>query len=172
MCLSSSITTEVFSSLTSVSAIPDRVFVLTSAVSNNVYHRRLHSTSAMMIRLYSPRGVPMREVANPLGVSLGFVHTMVWCHQRFIVTNPPPRFCGRHRVLDGGDLSSIRAITDAQPFIHLDELHEHRPAAVHGVQVSLASRIFDPLIPWHLKAMSRVCTRTNAKTRTQFEEWR
>jgi len=81
----------------------------------------------------------MREVATLLDVSLGFVHSVVSCHQRFgQVTDPRLRFNGRPRALDDGDLSFIRAVIDAQPSIYLDEL-QHKLAAIRDIQVSLAT---------------------------------
>ena len=81
----------------------------------------------------------MREVADILDVSLGFVHKVVSCHRTFgQVTDPRPRFYGRRRVLDDSDLSFIRAVIDAQPSIYLDEL-QHKLAVVRDIQVSLAT---------------------------------
>jgi len=123
-----------------------------------------------VITLYSSGGVSMREVARLLNVSLGLVHNVVSCYQRFgQVTNPQLRFYGRRRALNSGDLSFVREVIDAQPSTYLDKL-QYKLTAVRGVQVLLAT-ISRTLAHMGLtrKALSREASERNEDVRLLWE---
>jgi transposase len=123
-----------------------------------------------VISLYSPGGMSMREVARLLNVSLGLVHGVVSCYQRFgQVNHPRPRFNGRPHTLGNDDLSFIREAISARPTIYLDEL-QYKLATVRGVQASLAT-ISRTLSRMGLtrKALSREASERNEEVRLLWE---
>ena len=123
-----------------------------------------------VISLYSSGDMTMREVAGLLDVSLGFVHNVVSCHERFgQVNDPRPRSYGRHRILDDNDISFISEVIRAQPTIYLDEI-QHKLAAVRRIQVSTAT-ISRALSRMGLtrKAVSREASERNDDVRLLWE---
>jgi len=123
-----------------------------------------------VISLYSPGDMSMREVAALLDVSLGLVHNVVSCYQRFgRVSNPQPRMSGRRRALDDNDVSFIREVIGAQSTIYLDEI-QHKLDTVCGIQVSLAtiSRTLSRM-GFTRKAISREASERNENVRMLWE---
>ena len=139
----------IFRFLSSISTIPDlelgpagrpgSVTVVTHRSPNRLAMTLSEDLKERVLRLYSSGDMPMREVAELLNISLGSVHNVVSCHQRFgQVNDPRPRLYGRHRILVNDDIHFIHEVIRAQPSIYLDEI-QHKLATIRGVQVSLAT---------------------------------
>jgi transposase len=89
---------------------------------------------------YSQGGITMREVAEMFGISLGLVHKVVACNERFGQGTHPysPGPPGRRRTLNGIDTLFIREAIEAEPTTHLNELR-HKLAIARDVHVSTAT---------------------------------
>lgn len=124
-----------------------------------------------VVNLYSQGGTTMREVAETLNVSLGFVHNVVACHQQFgQVTNPhTPGPHGRPWVLNTVNMLFLQEVIKVNPSIYLDEL-QHKLAISCGVHVSIAtiSRALSH-IGLTRKAVSRHASERNDSVRVLWE---